>query len=218
MWLTLSTPWQVGLELAWESYCEGSVPIGAVITKPNGEIVSKGRNRLAGPPSSAGNRITGGRLSHAEINALLGLDYASIDPYSLKLYTTVEPCPLCIGAICMAGIKSVRYAARDAYSGSVNVLHASPYLRSKRIDAFGPENSDLETIVHMIQVAGQLERAHPRMARVLDAWSAVYAEDVRLGRALFESGEMKNMRNRGLPAAEVIDRLSDLMRGWILED
>lgn len=46
MWQDLERPWQVAFEMAWESYKNGTIPIGAVITDVEGNIVSKGRNRI----------------------------------------------------------------------------------------------------------------------------------------------------------------------------
>lgn len=46
MYTSLAKPWQVCVDLAWEAYCAGSVPIAAVITNEYGEIVATGRNRL----------------------------------------------------------------------------------------------------------------------------------------------------------------------------
>lgn len=46
MWDTLSPAWQVCLEEAWAAYCAGSLPIGACISDPDGQILSRGRNRI----------------------------------------------------------------------------------------------------------------------------------------------------------------------------
>lgn len=211
MWNDLSRPWQVCLGLSWESFCEGSIPIAAVITDPDGAILAQGRNRAGGQAAPARQEIIGGPLAHAEVNALLGLDYASVSPHDLTLYTTVEPCPLCIGAVCMAGLKTIRYAARDAWSGSTNLLEASPYLRWKRIEAIGPEGFGLETVVHLLQVEGQLRRGHPRAAEVLAAWEQVYPRDVRLGRLLYESGELQVLQEKKQSAEQVVSRLHAFM-------
>ena len=210
MWNKLIEPWQVCLSLAWQSYCEDSIPIASVIVNSDGNIISQGRNRKSAPLEPNENQIIGGPLAHAEINALLALDWSSIDPYSIELFTTVEPCPLCIGAICMSGVKKFRYAARDTWSGSTNLLDASEYFRWKRIEVIPPENPELEKIIHMLQVEGQLTHNHPRAQDVLKKWSTSYPEHVRKGRYLFESGDLARMRSDGNSAREVIDRLHEL--------
>ena len=133
MWDDLPEPWRVCLSLSWEAYCEGSVPVGAAIIDPQGSIIAQGRNRISATTGSVRDQIHGGQLAHAELNALLALDSSSTDVHAVELFTTVEPCPLCIGAICMAGVKSVRYAAHDTWAGSTNLLDASPYLKWKKI-------------------------------------------------------------------------------------
>jgi tRNA(adenine34) deaminase len=189
----------------------GSIPIGAVITNETGEILSIGRNRSSDKAPESEKQICGVPLAHAELNALLALDYAEVDPHLCILYSIVEPCPLCIGAICVAGIKNVHYAARDAWSGSTNLLEATPYLRWKSIKAVGPQDSDFETVIHMMQVDCQLRRAHPRVESVLDAWEKEYPEAVRKGRMLFQAGELPRMREEGFSAAEALSRIHELM-------
>jgi tRNA(Arg) A34 adenosine deaminase TadA len=207
MWSELSLPWQVCLELAWESYCEASVPIAAVITDLNGEILASGRNRRNSQLTSTQREINGGPLAHAEVNALLELDYDNVVPQLLTLYTLVEPCPLCIGAICMAGLKKIHYAARDGWAGSINLLQASPYLRWKQIEGNGPQNHEFETIVQILQVVGQLERDHPRVAEVLEVWNRFNPSGVKLGRILHQSGELEAHRDQGVSVKTVVERL-----------
>lgn len=208
MWDQLSKPWQECLSLAWESYCEGSIPIGASLVDSAGTIVSAGRNRYFNTDLPSKNYIAGGPIAHAEINALLGVDWENVDRHSLELYTTVEPCPLCIGAICMSGVKTIRYGARDVWSGSINLLGASPYMKWKQIRAIPPENPTLETIIHILQVDGQLSREHPRAEDVLSKWSKCYPDDVRIGRDIFSRGELLGMKERSASVEEVIEYLA----------
>ena len=211
MWTELAEPWQVSSGLSWESYCEGSIPIAAVIINPDGAILAQGRNRLGGQTPSSDREIIGGPLAHAELNALLDLDYSTVNPHQLTLYTTVEPCPLCIGAICMAGIKQVHFAARDGWAGSTNLLHASPYLRNKQIATHGPDNERLETIVHMLQVACEVHQRHPRFAEFLEVWRSGNPRSVQLGERLYRTGELGKMRDRGVLIEAVVLRLIEMM-------
>jgi tRNA(adenine34) deaminase len=213
MWKTLSRPWRVCVEQAWEAYCSGSVPIGAVITNETGEILSVGRNRIFDQAPESEKQISGVPLAHAELNALLALDYAEVDPHLCILYSIVEPCPLCIGAICIAGIKNVHYAARDTWAGSTNLLEATPYLRQKSIEAVGPQDSEFEMVIQMMQVDCHLRKAHPRVELVLEAWEKD-PEAIRKGRMLFQSGELPRMREEGFAAAEALSRIHELMLQW----
>lgn len=110
------------LRLAEEAAKEGEVPVGAVIVR-NGEIVSEGRNR----------RETGKTaLGHAELEAI-GKACALLGGWRLwqcTLYVTLEPCPMCAGAIINARIPRVVYGARDPKAGScgsVVDLFSLPY-------------------------------------------------------------------------------------------
>lgn len=97
-WTSLAEPWQICLEEAWTAYCAGSLPIGAAVVDRAGWIVARGRNRIH-EDEAEGGHLRGHRLAHAEMNALVALDYRAIDPRDCILYTTTEPCPLCTGAI-----------------------------------------------------------------------------------------------------------------------
>ena len=86
----------------------GQLPIGAVLVL-DGEIVSRGRNRHL-------ERRT--QLAHAELEALLaGGEAAWTHHDECVLYTSVEPCPMCLGALVMADVPHVLFAAHDANAG-----------------------------------------------------------------------------------------------------
>ena len=100
------------IDLAKEAGAEGEVPVGAVIAK-NGEIIAEGRNR---------REILKTALGHAEIEAIhracekLGSWRLS----GCTLYVTLEPCPMCAGAIINARLDKVVYGAYDLKAGSVS--------------------------------------------------------------------------------------------------
>ncbi len=97
MWNDLSKAWQTAFSAGWESFKNGSVPIGAVICDENGGIICTGRNRM--------NEITNGnsKIAHAETDCLLQLDTRKYpDLRSYTLYACMEPCPMCMGTIVMS--------------------------------------------------------------------------------------------------------------------
>lgn len=98
------------LALAREAWDAGEVPVGAVVVKA-GEIVGRGFNA----PISRHDPT-----AHAEIMALR--DAAeNLGNYRLvgcSLYVTLEPCPMCVGAIFHARIGRVVYGARDPKTGA----------------------------------------------------------------------------------------------------
>ena len=101
---------EAALELAREAAAAGEVPVGCVVVR-RGEIVGRGRNRREGDKSA---------LAHAEIEAI-SQACAALGGWRLwecTLYVTLEPCPMCAGAIINARIPRVVYGASDAKCGA----------------------------------------------------------------------------------------------------
>ena len=150
----LAGPWQVCLEEAWAAYRAGSLPIGAVVVSTEGAIVGRGRNRIFESPTDhpPATGLAGHRLAHAEINALLSVDHASLNLRECVLYTTLEPCALCVGAIRMLHIPRVRYAARDPIAGGLQLLNATPFMRQEVVEAQPLGHAELEAILVALHV------------------------------------------------------------------
>lgn len=102
---------QRALELAKQAGDVGEVPVGAVIVK-DGVIVGEGRNRRENEHNA---------LGHAEIEAINNAcnTLKSWRLSDCEMYVTLEPCPMCAGAIINARLKSVYYGADDLKAGSV---------------------------------------------------------------------------------------------------
>ena len=79
------------LELAKEAFAEGEVPVGCVIVR-NGEVVGRGRNRRESAKTA---------LGHAEIEAIADAckNLGGWRLWECTMYVTLEPCPMCAGAI-----------------------------------------------------------------------------------------------------------------------
>lgn len=90
---------------------EGEVPVGAVVTR-NGEVVSVGRNRREYGKNA---------LYHAELEAIdtACKKLGGWRLWECEMYVTLEPCPMCAGAIVNARIKKVYFGARDEKNGAV---------------------------------------------------------------------------------------------------
>lgn len=101
---------QKALELAKISAAEGEVPVGAVIVKGD-EIVGTGRNRREYGKNA---------LYHAEIEAIDNAckTLGGWRLWECDMYVTLEPCPMCAGAIINSRIKTVYYGASDLKAGS----------------------------------------------------------------------------------------------------
>lgn len=123
------------IELAKEAAAEGEIPVGAVIAK-NGEIIAEGKNSREKEKNA---------LGHAEIQAIDSACKA-LGQWRLEdcvLYVTLEPCPMCTGAIINARIKKVVYGAYDLKAGSVDSvinLFSLPYNHKPEIHAGFMEN------------------------------------------------------------------------------
>ena len=98
------------LALARQAAREGEVPVGCVIVR-KGEIVGRGRNRRETDKSA---------LAHAELEAIAQANHAlgGWRLWDCTLYVTLEPCPMCAGAILNARIPRVVYGARDEKYGA----------------------------------------------------------------------------------------------------
>ena len=98
------------LSLAREAAQEGEVPVGCVIVK-DGEIIGRGRNRREELQRTS---------SHAEMEAIAQANerLRSWRLDGCTLYVTLEPCPMCTGAIINSRIPCLVFGARDAVTGS----------------------------------------------------------------------------------------------------
>jgi tRNA(adenine34) deaminase len=106
---------QLALAEAHLAEAAGEVPVGAIIVSPTGEIIARGKNQVLRSSDPT---------AHAEIVALraagraLG-NYRLLTPEGgCTLYTTLEPCAMCAGAILHARIARLVYAAPDPKAGA----------------------------------------------------------------------------------------------------
>jgi tRNA(adenine34) deaminase len=207
LWDNLSTPWQVALEMAWEAYCDDCIPIGAVTTDADGNILSRGRNRIYSKRSPDGRR-RGMTLAHAEIEALNKVDYDAIEPHACILYTTTEPCPMCLGTFYMSGFRTVNYASRDSYAGSIDLLGTTPYLRRKPILVKGPFNLALEIVLMALYIEYDLVTGRERLRQtaLYPIWQQTEPRGIAFGERLYQDGELRKRRS-GLSAAQAFEWL-----------
>ncbi len=98
------------IALAEECSSSGDVPVGCVVVSPSGEIIGEGRNRREADRSAT---------AHAEVAAIADAcrRLGSWRLSGCTLYVTLEPCPMCAGAIINSRVAEVRYGAREEKSG-----------------------------------------------------------------------------------------------------
>jgi len=89
---------------------DGEVPVGAVLVR-NGEVIARDHNR---------RDVTGDPTAHAEVLVLRSAGESAGD-WRLEdatLYVTLEPCPMCAGAIVLARVRTVVFGASDPVAGA----------------------------------------------------------------------------------------------------
>ena len=89
----------------------GDVPVGCIIVDSDGNVIGRGHNRREADHSA---------LAHAEVEAIRQACQAigSWRLHGCTMYVTLEPCPMCAGAIINARISTLVYGAREPLSGS----------------------------------------------------------------------------------------------------
>ena len=101
----------LALELAREAAAQGEVPVGCVIADAQGQVIGRGRNR---------RRELADATAHAEVEAIRSA-CAALGDWRLTgctMFVTLEPCPMCAGAIINSRIPVLVYGAREPLSGS----------------------------------------------------------------------------------------------------
>jgi tRNA(Arg) A34 adenosine deaminase TadA len=111
MGFPLPAPMRRALDLAAEAAAAGEVPVGAVVTR-GAEVVAEGRNRM---------RQANDPTAHAEMVVLraaaTALGTSRLD--DCTLWVSLEPCAMCAGAIALARVQALRFAAEDPKGGAV---------------------------------------------------------------------------------------------------
>lgn len=211
MWSKLARPWQKAFTLAWDAFVRGNVPVGSVIVDPEGQVVAEGQNAIF--EDSSTGLLAGTNLAHAEMMALSGLkrgEHLGIGEYTL--YSTLEPCPMCFGAIVMTGIKNVRFAARDGLAGSMGLRKATPYLRSKAISSErGAAN--LEALQIALSTAFELKRRHRRQEEILSLFKVDCPSGVEVGTLLYNEGWFAQAIAEGVGVDEVYQEVMERLGG-----
>ena len=207
VWKELSEPWR-----AWGRRGRPTeaapCPSARSSPMPTATILSRGRNRIHERSGPSGT-VFDHKLAHAELNALLSLDHREYDPHACVLWTTTEPCPLCVGAARMSEVGGLRYASREPWGGSAAMFETVPYLRRKNVDVMGPQDGRLEGVLVALQVESFLRLQPKILERFLRLYEELMPEATAAGRRLHRSGLLRTMSDERAPASEVLLRVGN---------
>jgi tRNA(Arg) A34 adenosine deaminase TadA len=129
------------LQLAKQSFDQGGVPVGAVLTTIEGQVITEGYNE---------NKQTFDPTAHAEIICMRKAKKLVLSKYSPEptiLYTTLEPCFACAFFVLRTNIKKVVWALNDPYNGAMEFLRNNDKLKDRflNIEIIAEPFDDLKT-------------------------------------------------------------------------
>ena len=146
-WARLEPGWQAAFDQAWLAYRNGSFPVGAALIGSDGSLIASARNRIFDPGEGG---LSGSLLAHAEVAALSHLP-ADERHDGVTIFTTLEPCLFCLGAIVLSRVGTVRFAGGDSYGGASRL----------------PLDLNAQTARYPLQIHGPLDDPFGRLAAAL---------------------------------------------------
>jgi tRNA(Arg) A34 adenosine deaminase TadA len=198
----LAPPMWRALELAWESFRAGSVGVGAVITR-EGAVVATGRNRMA-ETDPGDDVLAGTSLAHAEMNALAKLRWGTGRVDGLELWTTLQPCLQCLGAIRLSAVRKVHVLAPDPlFRGVEGARHLNAFLGRNWPDIVELPPDEWSALALLLPTHFNIFRGQGDLSTWYEALPAVdgLAED------LLASGELLDLAAQAAPLAAVAEAL-----------
>ena len=205
MWGHLEKTWQLTLELAWESFKNGSLPIAAIIVDVEGNVVSAGRNQILE------ERFKNRKMAHAEMDALMNLDYdAHPEIRKYTMYTTLEPCPMCMGSIVMSDVRKLRIATRDPWAGAVNMCQL-PYIADKNMDiAF--ESGVMPKILTVLYLYRLWEGYGTSADKFLERLSEHFPEETAFAQMLLAENILRNFAEKGANIEKIYNHIGGKLK------
>lgn len=193
-WQNLPEIWKVTFAEAVSAYVENdSAPIGSVVTDSSGSILSRGHNAFAAK-----------RLAHAEMSALDGVPLDA-NRTELSIYSTLEPCPMCTGAIRMFQLGAVHFAARDPSAGSTELLNATTFMRAFPCNIVGAQIKPLEMVVVALLIEYRERTGHHRWR---ERWLSYQPSAFQLGCRLSSNSVHSRWVSSRSSAEEIFDEVA----------
>jgi tRNA(Arg) A34 adenosine deaminase TadA len=192
------------LQLAWESFAAGSFGIGAVVALPDGTEVATGRNRIL-ERDPGDDVLAGSSLAHAEMNALAKLPYRRHHGDELQLFTTLQPCLQCLGAIRLSPVRLVYVLAPDPlFRGVERIADVNPFVASNwpSIVELEVDEQAVLSLLFPTHLGEFWGLAHPW-------WPVELPVLTELARQLVASGELVDLAASVRDVSEVLAVLHD---------
>lgn len=205
MWSDLSEEWKKAFEQTWVAFQNGSIPIGAIITDKFGNVIVEGRNE------TCEKRIRNKRVAHAETDCVRKLDiekYPDLSEY--HIYTTMEPCPMCMGTIVMGGIRKLHVAAKDRYCGALHYIQFEPYLQSKNMQVY-LEEGEMEAVQLAQQGYHELRRYNGTMSNVLKQFQKDCPKAIEVALKMYHERYLDKCVEKNVPYPEIFDYICRLL-------
>ncbi len=144
------------LQEALRAERQGEDPIGCVIVDGQGRIIAHGQNYI--------NRLHD-PTAHAEMHAIRSAvpQMRGDAARSWTIYSTLEPCPMCLGTIVMCHIGTLVWAAGDPRKEGHTLLEATPYMRSRKLAVVACPDPALEQTCTSLHAAYWIAQGRPEM-------------------------------------------------------
>lgn len=205
MWKDLSKEWQITFEQAWEAFKQGSIPIGAMITDTEGNVVITGRN------ATCEKRYPNSRTAHAEMECMHNLDIERHPAFKeYILYSTMEPCPMCMGTITIGGIHRLRVAAKDRYCGALHYAKDDPYVRSKQMEIC-LEEGEMEAVQIAQQAYHELRRYNGELSKVLKEFQLDCPKSIEVALKMYHERYLDKCVEQNMLYSEVYDSICQML-------
>lgn len=203
--------WRRVLELAWDAYASGCVPIGAVVTDGSGAIVAEARNHLFG--EALPGQLSNSRVAHAELNALAQLPGDTGASYAdHSVFSNVEPCVLCIGAMLQTGVGAVHYGWADAHAGAATCMTIdNPLVRRRRLRVVGPSDPVVERLTGLL-VLSHYVHVRPGLEHVVATFGGSDPAALGLVTTPAVTGALAESAHLGAP----LDALLSDLEPWLV--
>ena len=203
----LDVYWKRIFELDWQSVCEGSKAIAALLTDENGNIISEARNQV-GEQS-----IPNPRVCHAETECIRNLNiskYPNLKAYTL--FCALEPCPMCMGTAAMSGIHNFVIACKDDYGGAMELAKYNKLLqrRNFNITWLPKEFGDIQRAFQFLKEL-LYESNTTKLQEIEEDFSVYNADGVKAAKEIFENGWFKNKKPSEYTAEQIFDEVSRII-------